>query len=109
MGRRSRVEDGRVGMKRDGKHFCLRDRVEVEECKGEGVFVCFPSGLRVANVDDGIWGFDVDRLMTHGAIDVNPLPQSNNPEISGSPDLYIGLRFRGEQPSRCQPTTSTTT
>lgn len=32
-------------MKRDGKHFCLRDRVEVEGCEGEGgVFVCFLAG-----------------------------------------------------------------
>jgi hypothetical protein len=38
-GRRSRIEDGRVGMKRDGKHFCLRDRVEVEECEGEGGYL----------------------------------------------------------------------
>lgn len=94
-------------MKRDGKHFCLRDRVEVEECKGEGVFVCFPSGLRVANVDDG--GFDVDRLMTHGAIDVTPLPQWNDPEISGSPDLYIGLRFRGNGLVGVNQRTSSTT
>ena len=42
-------------MKWDGKHFCLEDRVQVESEEGrEGyLFVCFPSGLRVANVDDG--------------------------------------------------------
>jgi hypothetical protein len=65
------------------------------DVRGRGVgylFVFLAS--RVANVDDG--GSDVDRLLTHGAIDVTPLPQWNNPEISGSPDLYIGLRIRGE-------------
>lgn len=105
MGRRSRVEDGRVGMKRDGKHFCLEVRVEVET---RGVFVCFPSGLRVANVDDG--GFDVDRLMTHGAIDVTPLPNGTTPKFLGRPIFISVYDFGGnDQVGVNQRTSSTTT